>query len=65
MIAELHQETGYVVHHIQKLCAFFAAMEHFAIALRQAGFQVLHLTLDDTQQDVDLPALLTRLATAI
>ncbi|TPE54091.1 cryptochrome/photolyase family protein [Maribrevibacterium harenarium] len=62
LIAELHQETGYVVHHIQKLCAFFAAMEHFAIALRQAGFQVLHLTLDDTQQDVDLPALLTRLA---
>ncbi len=47
LIAEMPQETQYVKHHIQKLCAFFAAMENFAQALQQAGHHVLHLTLDD------------------
>ena len=27
LIAELRQETDYVVHHVQKICAFFAACE--------------------------------------
>ncbi|MDO6611313.1 cryptochrome/photolyase family protein [Shewanella sp. 1_MG-2023] len=48
LIAELKQEANYTRHHGQKICAFFAAMEQFAQALRQAGHQVLHLTLDDT-----------------
>ena len=61
VIAELRQETDYAPHHIQKICGFFAAMEQFATALQQAGFNVLHLTLDDTQHDADLPHLLTRL----
>ena len=30
LIAELHQEAGYVKHHIQKITAFFLAMENFA-----------------------------------
>ena len=30
VIAELHQETNYVRHHIQKVCGFFAAMKAFA-----------------------------------
>ena len=30
LIAELQQETNYVVHHVQKICAFFAAMQQFA-----------------------------------
>lgn len=51
IIAELAQETHYVKHHIQKLCAFFHAMENFASALSQAGFNVLHLTLDETCND--------------
>jgi deoxyribodipyrimidine photolyase-related protein len=33
VIAELHQEATYVKQHIQKLCAFFSAMEHFAKGL--------------------------------
>ena len=32
LIAELHQEASYVIHHIQKICAFFAAMSAFANA---------------------------------
>ncbi|MGS0729963.1 cryptochrome/photolyase family protein, partial [Shewanella sp. 0m-11] len=58
VIAELHQETDYAKHHVQKVCAFFAAMQAFAKALQQAGHQVLHLTLDDTAQYPNLPALL-------
>ncbi|WP_448566437.1 cryptochrome/photolyase family protein [Thalassotalea ganghwensis] len=58
LIAELHQEASYTQHHAQKICAFFKAMEQFAQALQLAGFNVLHLTLDDTAQYSDLPALL-------
>ena len=36
LIAELLQETGYVKHHIQKICGFFLAMEQFAAALQKA-----------------------------
>lgn len=61
LIAEMRQETDYVTHHIQKICGFFAAMQAFAKALQQAGFNVLHLNLDDTQHDHDLSALLTRI----
>ncbi|MDG9666701.1 cryptochrome/photolyase family protein [Hahella sp. CR1] len=61
VIAELPQEVDYVVHHVQKVCAFFASMQAFADALRKAGHEVLHLTLDDTQEFADLPALLKHL----
>ena len=30
VIAELHEETTYVPHHVQKVCAFFDAMGSFA-----------------------------------
>ena len=61
LLAELRQETDYTRHHVQKVCAFFAAMAGFATALKKAGHRVLHLTLDDTADDADLPALLKRL----
>lgn len=61
VIAELKQETDYVRHHIQKVCAFFSAMANFANALSQAEHHVLYLTLDDTQGYADLPALLNSL----
>ncbi|NVK02161.1 MAG: cryptochrome/photolyase family protein [Oceanospirillaceae bacterium] len=58
LIAELPQEASYVRHHVQKICAFFAAMQQFAQALRAAGHQVIHLTLDETAEYRDLPDLL-------
>ncbi|MDF2181161.1 cryptochrome/photolyase family protein [Neptuniibacter sp. CAU 1671] len=61
LIAELPQEVGYVKHHVQKICAFFAAMAQFAMALEQAGHRVWHLTLDDTSHLKDLPDLLNQL----
>jgi deoxyribodipyrimidine photolyase-related protein len=30
VLMEVRQETDYVNHHIQTICAFFAAMRHFA-----------------------------------
>lgn len=61
VVAELHQEATYVKHHIQKICAFFAAMSQFSAALKKSGHQVLHLTLDETADYRDLPELLTDL----
>ncbi|RBP83824.1 cryptochrome/photolyase family protein [Marinomonas rhizomae] len=49
LIAELHPEATYVTHHIQKLCAFFLAMQRFTSALKENGHDVCYLTLDDTQ----------------
>ena len=61
VIAELKQETNYVKHHIQKLCAFFLSMETFAKELTQGGHQVLHLTLDKTAGFQDLEDLIASL----
>jgi len=58
LIAELPQEASYVRHHVQKLCAFFAAMQQFAQALEQAGHRVIHLTLDATSAYTDLTDLI-------
>ena len=58
VMAELCQETEYVVHHRQKLLAFFAAMRAFAKALREAGHEVRYFTLDDSADFQGLPDLL-------
>lgn len=58
LIAELHQETNYVRHHIQKVAAFYVAMRVFAEELQEQGHNVTHLTLDDTRGYDGLPDLL-------
>lgn len=62
VIAELHQEATYVNHHVQKVCAFFLAMQAFATTLASSGHDVLYLTLDDTAADLSLPDLIMRLS---
>ncbi|MBT8119188.1 MAG: cryptochrome/photolyase family protein [Gammaproteobacteria bacterium] len=61
VIAELRQETDYVRHHIQKVCAFFAAMAEFAEALQASGKQVCYLTLDESCKFKDLTDLIKAL----
>jgi deoxyribodipyrimidine photolyase-related protein len=61
VVAELHQEASYVKHHIQKIAAFFLAMHAFANGLKLAGHEVLHLSLDQTQDYADLPDLISQL----
>ena len=57
LIAELHPEATYVRHHVQKVCAFFAAMQAFAHELQQDGHEVLHLNLDQTLEFSDVSQL--------
>lgn len=47
LMMEVRTETDYVWHHVQKICAFFAAMEQFAEVLTERGFDTLYLPLDD------------------
>ena len=47
VLYELHQEVNYVVHHIQKIVAFFTAMRAFASDLREQGHQVLYFDIND------------------
>jgi deoxyribodipyrimidine photolyase-related protein len=47
VLMEIRQETDYVIHHIQKVAAFFAAMRAFAERLRELGHRVVYLALDD------------------
>jgi deoxyribodipyrimidine photolyase-related protein len=46
-LMEVGTETDYACHHIQKACAFFAAMENFANELRSLGHNIIYLKLDD------------------
>lgn len=61
VLAQLRQETEYVHHHIQKVCAFFIAMEQFARHLSDRGHDVHYLTLDETSKDKSLARLIVRL----
>ncbi|PWS26640.1 cryptochrome/photolyase family protein [Pedobacter yonginense] len=47
VMMEVRTETDYVWHHIQKACAFFAAMENFATTLIEHGHHRIYLKLDD------------------
>ena len=58
VIAELAQEATYVRHHVQKVCAFFAAMEQFAIEMDSRGHKVLHLKLDESLKHENLAGLI-------
>ena len=49
VLMEIRTETDYVWHHIQKACAFFAAMEGFTATLNSKGHDALYLTLDDPE----------------
>ena len=61
VLAEMQSELLYTRHHIQKITAFFLAMETFASQLTADGHSVLYLTLDDTVSDANLNELLARL----
>lgn len=56
IMAEMQQETGYVKHHIQKVTAFFLAMQAFAGWLKQGGHKVIYLNINDpkNQQSLDV-----------
>ncbi|GAB4421218.1 MAG: cryptochrome/photolyase family protein [Bacteroidia bacterium] len=56
VMMEVKQETGYVLHHVQKVVAFFAAMRDFADRLQAAGHRLHYLRLDDPDNRQTIPA---------
>jgi deoxyribodipyrimidine photolyase-related protein len=55
ILLEVMQEQQYVMHHVQKILAFFAAMRNFAYQLEKKGHEVIYIKLDsvDNQQDFE------------
>ena len=47
LMMEVWDEATYVRHHKQKIVLIFSAMRHFAAELRDAGWQVDYVQLDD------------------
>lgn len=47
MLCEVMQEATYVKHHKKKIAFLFSAMRHFAEELKERGFSVRYVKLDD------------------
>jgi len=47
LMCEVWDEATYVKHHKKKIAFIFSAMRHFAAELRQQGFKVEYVTLDE------------------
>lgn len=58
VMAEMRQETDYVIHHIQKILAFFLAMRDFAEKLEKSGHQVIYYKIDDPRNPQDLEKII-------
>jgi len=55
VMMEVKTETGYVVHHIQKVVAFFSAMRAFADELQRAGHNVRYVRISDEANFQNFP----------
>ena len=55
VLMEVRSETDYVWHHIQKITAFFAAMQQFAELLKSNGHQVIYIKLNDENNKHSFP----------
>lgn len=64
-LMETRSETDYVVHHVQKICAFFLAMRKFAVRLQELGHQVIYIELDDPNNEQDFCLNLKTLAKSV
>ena len=60
LMAEVHAETTYVRHHRRKIAFVLSAMRHFAASLREAGWTVDYVRLDDPSNTGSLPGELAR-----
>lgn len=58
LMAEMRQETDYVLHHIQKVVGFFTAMRQFAQWLRDHGHRVDYFKITDGDNPQNLEALI-------
>ncbi|UAW99061.1 cryptochrome/photolyase family protein [Halopseudomonas nanhaiensis] len=65
LMAEVAEEGRYVPHHPQKILFVLSAMRHFAEELRDLGFAVDYVTLDDPSNTGTLLGELDRARTAL
>ena len=49
LMCEVEEEANYVKHHKKKIAFLFSAMRHFAQELKEDGWQVDYIKLDDAQ----------------
>jgi len=61
IMLEVMQEQQYVMHHVQKILAFFAAMRNFAHQLTKKGHRVIYIKLDDEANLQDFEQNLKRI----
>jgi deoxyribodipyrimidine photolyase-related protein len=61
VMMEMRQETDYVMHHAQKVIAFFAAMRQFAVERRNEGHKFHYLKIGDQNNKHSLIANLESL----
>ncbi len=59
LIAEMRQETDYVLHHIQKVVGFFTAMREFAATLESDNHQVLYYKIYDPDNPQNLEKIIS------
>lgn len=59
IMAEMHQETNYTVHHSQKISAFFLAMREFASALKKQGHALIYIYIDQPEAQWTLADLIS------
>jgi deoxyribodipyrimidine photolyase-related protein len=60
LMVEAAREATYVRHHKQKIVLVLSAMRHFAISLRETGFNVDYVRMDDAENTASLSAELAR-----
>ncbi|QXI25673.1 cryptochrome/photolyase family protein [Pseudomonas vanderleydeniana] len=60
LMAEVEGEARYVPHHPQKIVLIFSAMRHFAEALRERGWRVHYVRLDEPGNSGSIAAELCR-----
>ncbi|TCK29138.1 deoxyribodipyrimidine photolyase-related protein [Ancylobacter aquaticus] len=65
LLAEVMSEASYVRHHVKKIAFLFAAMRHFAEALRSAGYTVRYVALDDEGNSQSLDGEILRAVAAL
>ncbi|MFC6671531.1 cryptochrome/photolyase family protein [Marinobacterium aestuariivivens] len=58
LLAEVGAEATYVKHHKQKIALIFSAMRHFAVELRQRGWQVDYHHYNPLQPNLSLSEVL-------
>jgi deoxyribodipyrimidine photolyase-related protein len=60
LMCELMHEATYVPHHPKKIAFLFSAMRHFAQSLREQGYNVRYVCLDDPENTGTIEAEVAR-----